>query len=247
MKRTRGTAFGAPRNTKARKRTATTTTMTRIVRSPSVSVTPGYTRTVGRYRRSLPNSLEKKYFDVFANNTAISTTGFILDSLNKVPQGTTDVTRIGNKINITNINFRIAFSLDDAGTGTLVNGHCRTIIYIDKQANGAAAAADDILITTGTPGQTALWKYRNMDQTDRFVILKDKIYSCDVISANVLHTAQGSSRWFKFSKKCDIPIHFSSTTGAITEIRSNNIGMLFVSDISTMNYTLQTRVKFIDA
>jgi len=238
MKRGRGQAF--PKETKQFKKGYTGGAFKAPRR---VAPVPGYTRTVGAYRRSVPGVDEKKYLDVGPVTAAsIATNGTVIDSFNKIPQGTTDITRVGNKVNITNWNMRIAISLDDAGTGQIINGNVRCIFYVDKQCNGATAAATDILTSAAS-----ITSFRNMDQVDRFIILKEKWIHLTVASANALHTMEGSSRWYNFSKKLNLPVHFSSTTGAITEIRSNNLGVLFISDLASINLTYKSRVKFVDA
>lgn len=139
-----------------------------------------------------------------------------------------------------NINFKFAISKDDAGTGVYNNGNVRVILFMDKQCNGATAAVTDILKTA------SMVSFRNMDQVDRFVILKDKVYSTSNLTTNSLHTSAGAV-YYSISKKCNEPVHFSSTTGAITEIRSNNFGLLYISDDATTNVALgNVRVKFID-
>jgi len=207
--------------------------------SPKALVVPGYTRTAGRFARA-NNNLEKKYLDSGLGSSGISTTGTFVSTVIPVVQGTTDQTRIGNKITVKNFSIRCAMSMDDQTTGVIVDGHIRVIVYIDKQANGATAATTDILTTA------ALSSYRNMDTVDRFVILKDKWMQYKVTATNALHTGQGSGQWWKWSKKLNLPVHYAGTTGAITEIKSNNIGVLFISDLSTLNMSMNCRTKFLD-
>lgn len=207
----------------------------------ATGVVPGYTRTAGAYRRSLPKSIEKKFFDSDITNSANVQSGVIFNSFNLIPQGTTDQTRIGNKITVRNINVRAISAVDDAGTGALGGGYLRVIIYVDKQCNGVAATVTDILKSA------AINSFRNMDQVDRFLILKDKMIKVTVDSANALHTATSTTFW-KASWKGALPIHYSSTTGAITELRSNNIGMIYISDNPALNAagTGIARIKFTD-
>lgn len=203
------------------------------------AVTPGYTRTAGAYRRSQPQAAEKKYWDVQVTNVGDMTSGSVLNSLNLIPQGTTDQKRIGNKITIRNINIRGQFSLDDQGTGAFTSCIMRVILFVDKQCNGATATVADILTTAD------INSFRNMDQVERFVILKDKNYTLPVTAANVLHTSDSTRTW-NISKKCNYDVHFSSTTGAITEIRSNNVGLLYITSNTIVNAEGIARIKFTD-
>lgn len=202
---------------------------------------PGYTRTVGAYGRSLPLSFEKKYFDTSVISTGDATAGVIIPSLNLIAQGTTDQSRVGNKITIRNINIHAYCNNDDQLTAAYAGSNVRVIVYLDKQTNGAAAGVTDLLKTA------AITSFRNMDQVDRFVILVDKIVFNPVESANAAHTSNQRHYW-SVNKKCNIPVHFSSTTGGITEVRSNNIGILYVTDEANANSAANgiARVKFTD-
>jgi len=128
------------------------------------------------------------------------------------------------------------------GTIAYLTGMLRVIVYVDKQANGAAAAITDIVKTA------ALASFRNMDQVDRFDILMDKVFKIGSGGTNALHTDEGKKYW-KINKKCNYPVHFSSTTGAITELKSNNIGILYLADVANVNAAVASvcRVKFVDA
>ena len=49
-----------------------------------------------------------------------------------------------------------------------------------------------------------------------------------------------------FYKTCNMPIEYDSTTGAITEIRSNNIGVLLLSRNGVCTFGSKFRVRFSD-
>lgn len=259
MKRQR--SYGTPRRQsfkRARGNYGPYSTMPRVIprRTVVVPVVPGYTRTVGRYKRSLPGSMEKKYKDTNVEELGDLTNGEITGSLNIIPQGTTDITRIGNKITVTNINVRFGVGQDDMAANPssllLQAGNLRVIMYLDKQANGAYAEPTDILTISGGAGVTTINRFRNMDQVDRFVILKDKIYKAPIntgfINGSTSAATNTGVNWYNINKTCSIPIHFSSTTGAITEMKSNNIGLLVISDNAYTNFRgAWARVKYIDA
>lgn len=192
-------------------------------------------------RTRISTAIEKKYLDTSIQNTSDISAGVILNSLVLVPQGTTDVTRIGNKITVTNINLRGFAANDDLTTALTGGGYLRVILYVDKQANGATAAVTDILKSA------VIHSFRNMDQVDRFIILQDKFYNIPIKTTDALHTSIETTMW-SMNIKCKYPVHFSSTMGAITELRSNNIGLLYISDTPTLNAANvgTARVKFID-
>jgi len=238
--------IGAPRSntynySRKRSRPSTYGWPAPAIYPPSRAV-PGVTRTVGAYQRSRPNSREKKYFDTaIGPNLANASAGLIAGSLNLVPAGTTDTTRVGNKITITNVNIKCFFNQDDIGAAVPGGFNMRMILYIDKQANGAVATVGDLLTST------TIQSFRNMTQLERFEILKDQTCRCVPVVTNVLHS-DDTYHYFTWSKRVNVPVYFSGTTGAITEIRSNNIGILFIADRATANIGQigQARVKYYD-
>lgn len=215
-------------------------------RSAPAYIVPGVTRTGGAYRRSMPGSPEKKFWDATETDNGIATTGDIMTSLCLIPQGTTDISRIGNKILVKNINSHMVISIDDQGVAATSDGGIRIILYVDQQANGAACTAADILRgLPGTLSTASIFSFRNMDNLDRFKILKDKTYRISPQFANAASTNASIFRK-NFNIKCSIPLYYSSTTGALTELRSNNIGICAIAQGALMNFTHVTRLKFFD-
>lgn len=202
--------------------------------------------TAPRRARRTGSAVEKKYLDTFTNDTSGPTTGAVF-SCNLVPQGTTDVTRIGNKILVTKLNIRYTISSDDQTTGTFVNPHFRIIVGIDKQANGANPATAGTDLLDQSPITNLLGCYRNTDNVDRFVLLYDKVKQLTISSTNAAHTLLGSGPWYRIEKRLRVPVHFNSTTGAITEVRSNNIFVWYCTDTSVANIQFCTRIKYIDS
>lgn len=214
-------------------------------------VVPGFTRTAGPYARAYkanPSRAltmgappEKKYLDTTATAVNAPTTGVIQAVFTVIPQGTTEITRVGGKITVTNFNVRGNFSLTTTAlSGTPNNDVVRMILFIDKQTNGAAPAVTDILKSAN--GQA----YMNLDNVDRFQILKDKMIKVGFTASGSTNLVGDLVPW-KINKKMNLPIHYSSTTGAITEVKSNNIYMLFTSWQGVVNFNYYARVKFTDA
>jgi len=198
-----------------------------------------YSRKTGPYTLS-STSPEKKWFDTTIVDTTSRIAGVIYN-LNLVPQGTNDQQRIGNKITIRNINIHAYANNDDALLGVPQGGNLRVIVYLDKQCNGATPLITDILKTA------SIESFRNMDNVDRFVFLKEKYVYVPIMTANAAHTDTTPHKW-TVSVSCNIPIHFNSNTGAIAEIRSNNIGLLYITDVVGVNAAADgvCRVKFLD-
>lgn len=195
----------------------------------------------GRY--SGPQSAELKFHDVSAGSTAATLTGvFAGRSLNLIPQGTSESERIGRKCLIKKINMRGSILLANATANNACQNRIRIIVYQDKQANGA-----DITATTDLLETAAIDSYRNLANSMRFKVLYDKTMACNCTCADGTETFEYIKNW-SFNRRVNIPLEFSSTTGAISELRSNNIGVLFIQESTAPNAILkyQARLRFSD-
>lgn len=182
----------------------------------------GYERISGFYGRyNKGPSSELKFFD--------TTLSFLIDATGEVPatgqlalipQGVTESTRVGRKANVKSINVKgnvtfVPVAYTDAAV-------CTVYVVQDKQCNGAAAAVTDVY----TSSNLSIGMI-NMANSERFRILKKFTWTVkpemwDGTSMGIGYTVLP----FEWYSKCDIPLEFSSTTGAITEIKSNNIFLL---------------------
>ncbi len=205
------------------------------------SRTGGY---YGRYRTS-PHTGEKKFHDLLVDDNDIAVNGTIIDaSVLTIAQDTTESTRIGRKILITNIGWKWTIFLNGAVTAAAASETVRIVLYLDKQCNGAAATIADIFEIDD------LQTFRNIANSKRFVILMDRTYVISAPGGSGRGTtdslAWGGQRLTdSFFKKCSIPIEYDSTVGAITEMRSNNIGVaIFGENGSRCILTSHMRIRF---
>lgn len=206
----------------------------------------GRTRTAGYYGRFRQGG-ELKFHDITYSQVNVSSTGHVKDSINEIGQGVTESTRIGRKCNITSIHWRYSLKLSEgAGAATPRDGDIiRIILFVDKQANGATAAVTDILETANYQS------FRNLANSGRFMILKDCQHVVNVLTLgqNTSSTVFANSEVLKefiYNKKCNIPLEFDNTTGALTELRSNNIGVLLISKNNDINLNSKFRLRFSD-
>ncbi len=189
---------------------------------------------------------ELKFHDVDLDDAAVATAGTITPTINIIPQGVEEDGRVGRKCTITHINWRYNVSLleQDAGATPRNGDTVRVIMFLDKQANGATAAVTDIL-------ESADWQsFNNLSNSGRFRTLHDKTYDLNYLTlasdaAGVVSSAEVNIE-DAFYKKCSIPIEFSAATGAITEIRSNNIGVLLISRSGAGGFVSKIRLRFSD-
>ncbi len=133
----------------------------------------------------------------------------------------------------------------------------RMIVYCDKQCNGAMANVNDILqdsksIADGTPTAKAVTinNYRNMEFIDRFRVLHDKTV---VLNRMAVQDTLGAevTKQFNIGKNMNLDISFNGVTGAIGEVQTNNIGVMFITDknstdTSVWSSTYEWRVRYTD-
>ncbi len=207
---------------------------------------PGYDRTGGFYGRAG----ETNFFDTtVADNAAGLMSGggeLMSTSLNLLPEGTTESSRYGRKSVVKSLFIKGVLKLPTTTTPADATDRLRIIVYLDKQCNGAAVTSPSTNILTSATMNSFL----NKSNTSRFSILKDVTYSMNGMSGGPASTTTTNygpvTKFFKLSfPRLNIPIEFSSTTGAITEIRSNNLGVFVGSETAkaTLGYT--ARLNFI--
>ncbi len=218
------------------------------VRSRPMTVTRSRARAQRAFRgmgngRIFPK-LELKFFDLDIDDTAIDNAGTIVaDSINEIPQGTGEQARIGRKCTIRSINWRFEVRLPTQTGGATASDVARIILYLDKQANGATAAVTDILESANYQS------FNNLANKGRFRTLMDRTYDLVAQAGGGDGTTEDYGQVIisdTLFKKVNIPIEFSSTAGAITEIRSNNIGLLTISRTGVAAFASKIRLRFTD-
>lgn len=217
----------------------------------------GYRRRVRR-RRGGPRArlctlpAEKKFIDAVWASVAISTTwtspaSDLGQSLVLIPQGVTEITRVGRKCCVHNVNFRGAIH-QAAGTVS-TGGHnlVRIMLVHDSQANGANATMTDIYENS----TTGIHSYRNLANQGRFRVMWATQFMFNAPLAGLDATLQQPAqiKAFGFSKKCEIPIEYDGTAGAIGEIQSNNLFLTICAHQTTSALTIsgRCRVRFVDS
>lgn len=179
---------------------------------------PRYIKPTQRRRPLPPGALpEKKFFDTTLSFNVDSTMEVpATGQLVLIPQGDTSTTRDGRQCTIESIQIR-ASCIFVPGAAANAATLMHLFLILDRQANGAAAAVTDVF--TSANSSLALL---NLDNDDRFVIVKKwvKTFNSQAGATTAYNNQQDYIEWFK---KVDIPLTFSSTAGAITELRTNNL------------------------
>jgi len=202
----------------------------------------GYLRRGGYYGR-FEGGGELKFHDVPVTGV-VSTAGLIFPSLNLILQDTGESERIGRRITITNIGFRLHLLHGSETNAGLTDDTVRLIVYQDKQCNGAAATPGQILEGAG------FQSFNNLENKSRFRTLMDRTYSMSQNGAagdtiNFITGEIGThDEWYK---KCNLTIEYGGTAAVITNVRSNNIGLLAISQNARCNLEGLFRLRYSDA
>lgn len=195
-----------------------------------------------QYRYQSRNEL--KYFDTtlsfnFDATPEVPATGQLV----LIPQGVTDTTRVGRKCTIKSIQLRGTVLFAPAAAAAAASTNVYMYLVLDKQTNGAAAGYTDVML-----GANIATGFTNLTNQDRFVILKRLKWNL-TSQAGATTGFANIAKSFDYYTKCNYNIEYSSTTGAIGEIRSNNLFLLAGSDgqsDDTVSMSGQCRVRFDD-
>ncbi len=187
---------------------------------------------------------ELKFHDLDIDDATIASNGTIAQvSCNLIAQGVTEVQRIGRKCILRSVNWRFNIRLPEVASTSATADTVRVMLYLDKQANGATAAVTDILESDNYQS------FNNLANKSRFRTLMDRTYEINQEAGSGDGTANDGHRFNmndSLYKKVNVPVEFDAGTGAITEIRSNNIGVLLLSKNGLCVFESKMRVRFSD-
>lgn len=173
---------------------------------------------------------EYKYIDT-GDSGSFSTTPTVT-LLNGCAQGTTAITRNGQSIRITSLNFNFYSTIHaSAATSTMA----RILVVLDSQPNGAAMTAQQLLVTANTVSPMLLGNAR------RFRVLMDKRFALSINGTEIFQ----SHKYFKM----DVHTTFNTgSAGTIADIQTNSLYLIQISDQATNvpQMTWTARVRFID-
>ncbi len=211
----------------------------------------GYLRTGGNYRRyrslgyNPRGRAERKFFDVpFSAVALVAPASAVFQHLLDVDQGTGASDRLGQRITVVSIQFKMFVNMDSATTGQAL--HIRAVLVEDRQANGAVPGFNDYFASVTT---TAV---RTMSNLQRFNTLKEWDFNINSSGFAGNGTANDSSevlRNFNLFKKCNKKIRYSGSTGVISAVKSTNLVFLIMASSTTPVSTLTgvMRFRYIDA
>ncbi len=212
----------------------------------------GYQRSVGYYGRYFPSTTrrlsEKKFHDVDAD-TIGSSIGATLEVLNLtvIPQGTKQNERIGRVVYIEKIQFSGTVEHLSSVLFSTSGSAVRLMLVMDKQTNGIQFTGADLFQINTYYGVNKL------ANKDRFKVLWQTKIALTARSGGGHAGGQYVGEDFsvvEFFKKFKTPIkieYSTGTTGAITEVRSNNVYFCMVATTTALDQLKGTvRLRFTD-
>ncbi len=186
---------------------------------------------------------ELKFHDVDLDDAVIAAGANVTGSINLIRQGVTENQRIGRKCVLRAIGWRFDVGIPDTTSTSAGNDVVRVILYLDKQANAAVAANTAVLESADYQS------FNNLANKGRFLTLMDRTYSPAATAAAGDGTTNGVSGLTipdTFFKKVDIPLEFKADVGDITDLTSNNLGVILCSRDGLATFASKIRLRFTD-
>ncbi len=170
-------------------------------------------------------------------------------SLSAVAQGDGESNRDGRRMEMLSVHLKGFVTLNCVETNASPTDSevVRLILVLDKQTNGAQLNAEDVV--TVTTFDVNAW--RNLQNSQRFRILKDHIINLQITTATQEAVNDYSSGGMKFPFemhvvfKKPITVNHTGTTAVIASVADNSIHLIGVSThatLVTINYN--SRVRF---
>lgn len=183
-------------------------------------------------------SYELKFKDRIVNAFP-TTAGFIFGTITNMQQGTGEKRRIGRSITVTHISWRYAMSLTSKASANDAVDSIRVILYQDRQCNKANAVVTDILESADFNS------FNNLANRKRFSTLMDRQYTLNSPGGLPTETL-ATQTTDTFFKSVNIPIQYDGTSGNISTITSNNIGILLIVGDGGTEFASTIRIRYHD-
>lgn len=191
----------------------------------------------------------------------ISTTA-TFDLLNGIQEGASFYNRVGRRTHMKSVHVT-GFLAPNGVNGAGVAEYDRIMLVYDRQPNGAFPAIADILLDYGNDGTTFTTSISkmNLNNVERFAILRDSRYQCPNnsnsggITAGQSNLQQydedgGKINWFVPLK--DLETHYKSSTNpaAIGDIATGALYLITFGSVAAatagFTFTYNSRLRFID-
>lgn len=187
-----------------------------------------------RPMRSVAKAEVKNIDTVPATGTFATATG-TLTFLNGTTQGAAATNRLGRQFKMVSLLVRGTIQMAPTTTGS---SGFRLIVFYDKQVNGAAPTAAQLLATDSIDG------LMNLDNSRRFKILCDEQRDC-------IGTAGPQALSFNIYRKMNLQTECNTgSTGNVGDIQTGSVYALTYSNANTgvaaATSNLRARIRFVD-
>lgn len=163
--------------------------------------------------------VEKKWNDTSGTlyTTGTATASVLL--INGLTQGTTANTRVGSRIELKSVAFRANFQSGTSATGVTP---LRIKIVYDKQSDGAAPAATDIMAGDSIDG------HNNLANAGRFITLFDQTWQpVSGFGGGASGAGASQAQCLEGFVKCALPVKYNSgNAGTIADIVAGAVYVL---------------------
>lgn len=211
---------------------------------------PAGFRSVRAANQKIPMGANKKYNDRLAYTSIVPTTGGNTDSsgatltdlfgpLNAPANGTSEFERVGNHIVVRNLTVHGVLKLTNDADSTPANlssmrNRVRWVIVYDRQSNGLAPLWLDLFQSASVD------TFRNLDQVDRFVVLKDKTIKVDgrywEVAGGTTNRVGSYLIPIRFNKKLKLPADFKTSGAAapnvVADVKTGGIYLMTIAETS---------------
>ncbi len=179
-------------------------------------------------------NVEFKFLDTQLTFENITTPATVIQ-LTNIPQGDTESSRDGSQVKLTRINVKYAISVSADGASNFV----RVMLVLDTQTNGAIYSVADLLQDNTIDDN--LVSALNLANKFRFKVLYNKVH---VLSDN----ASNAKIYREIFKNLDLQLRYSDTSNTITDLNTNSLSMVFLSEQTTTGPKMSffARVRYVD-
>lgn len=198
-----------------------------------------------KLRKFGQSGAEIKFLDNAFGTTSSSTA--VVNDIGAMAQGLTNLTRIGNKVQIKGIQWTVRYRCD-VGNAIVLPNNVRWSVVLDKEPEVAAVASYNQIYTGNTP-----YGFRNVGDYDRFVVLATGRMTLGGVDpgaslVSITMPADGCMKIEDGYKRVDIAEKFAGTTAAQASIASNQILFCYVMEFTDADstFTIATRVTYTD-
>lgn len=183
---------------------------------------------------------ERKQLYGSLTDTRLNTTANI-NCLNPLGQGTTDGTRIGDKVSFKSLDIRMR-------TYCKIPTTIRLILFIDTKPRGSYPGVTDVLDSNDPQtGATGVLSHRNKVNLSRFIVLFDKWIAFNPPITGVIQEKQ-----FHFYKRLNLGTDYSrGNANSYADIETNGVYMMGLSNNLNASdnpyYSFTLKWNYIDA